>query len=301
MLAAAPGFGRAPGRDRGRLRRHEGLRAGLPRGLPSRGGAPRGARRASTCRSPSVCRAATRPSPNLTLPLGVRARLECVGGEALPHGARGPGRVKVHLSAICGTAMASLAGLLRERGHEVTGSDQDVYPPMSTQLEALGIAGPLALRRGERAGGRRPRGDRQRAVARQPRGRGGPRPQAALHEPARAPRRGVHPRPRTSIVVAGTHGKTTTTSLLAFLLHRAGLDPSFLIGGVPVDFGRSYRLGGGRALRDRGRRVRHAPSSTSGPSSSTTCPTWRSSATSSSTTPTSTPTSPPCSSPSCAS
>ena len=47
--------------------------------------------------------------------------------------------MKIHLSAICGTAMASLAGLLRERGHEVTGSDQDVYPPMSTQLEALGI------------------------------------------------------------------------------------------------------------------------------------------------------------------
>ncbi|HEY7513149.1 MAG TPA: Mur ligase domain-containing protein, partial [Vicinamibacteria bacterium] len=47
--------------------------------------------------------------------------------------------MKVHLSAICGTAMASLAGLLRERGHEVTGSDQDVYPPMSTQLEELGI------------------------------------------------------------------------------------------------------------------------------------------------------------------
>ena len=47
--------------------------------------------------------------------------------------------MKIHLSAICGTAMASLAGLLREQGHEVTGSDQDVYPPMSTQLEALGI------------------------------------------------------------------------------------------------------------------------------------------------------------------
>jgi UDP-N-acetylmuramate: L-alanyl-gamma-D-glutamyl-meso-diaminopimelate ligase len=53
-------------------------------------------------------------------------------------------------------------------------------------------------------------------------------------------------RPRASIVVAGTHGKTTTSSLIAFLLHRAGLDPSFLIGGMPVDFGRSYRLGGGR-------------------------------------------------------
>src|SRR4030095_9763426 len=53
--------------------------------------------------------------------------------------AGGAGRVKVHLSAVCGTAMASLAGLLREQGHGVTGSDQDVYPPMSTQLEALGI------------------------------------------------------------------------------------------------------------------------------------------------------------------
>ena len=63
-------------------------------------------------------------------------------------------------------------------------------------------------------------------------------------------------RPRRSLVVAGTHGKTTTTSLLAFLLDRAGLDPSFLVGGVPVDFERSYRLGRRRALRDRGRRVR---------------------------------------------
>ncbi len=77
--------------------------------------------------------------PNVTLPLGVRARLECRGEEALLRGAGGAGRMKIHLSAICGTAMASLAGLLREQGHEVTGSDQDVYPPMSTQLEALGI------------------------------------------------------------------------------------------------------------------------------------------------------------------
>ena len=65
-------------------------------------------------------------------------------------GARAGGRVKVHLSGVCGTAMASLAGLLRERGHEVTGSDQDVYPPMSTQLEALGIAVRSPYAEGER-------------------------------------------------------------------------------------------------------------------------------------------------------
>jgi UDP-N-acetylmuramate: L-alanyl-gamma-D-glutamyl-meso-diaminopimelate ligase len=152
--------------------------------------------------------------------------------------------VKIHLSAVCGTAMASLAGLLREEGHEVTGSDQDVYPPMSTQLEALGI--PI---RSPYAEANVPE-NADLVVIGNALSRGNPEVEAVLDRrqrftslPALVAEEFL--RPRTSMVVAGTHGKTTTSSLLAFVLQRAGLDPSFLIGGVPVDFGRSYRLGGG--------------------------------------------------------
>jgi UDP-N-acetylmuramate: L-alanyl-gamma-D-glutamyl-meso-diaminopimelate ligase len=141
--------------------------------------------------------------------------------------------------------MASLAGLLREQGHEVTGSDQDVYPPMSTQLEALGI--PI---RSPYAEENVPE-DADLVVIGNALSRGNPEVEALLDRRARytsAPALIAEEflRPRTSFVVAGTHGKTTTTSLLAFLLDRAGLDPSFLIGGIPVDFGRSYRLASGR-------------------------------------------------------
>ena len=152
--------------------------------------------------------------------------------------------MKIHLSAVCGTAMASLAGLLREQGHELTGSDQDVYPPMSTQLEALGVAV-----RSPYAEANVP-ADADLVVIGNALSRGNPEVEAVLDRrqrytslPALVAEEFL--RPRRSLVVAGTHGKTTTTSLLAFLLDRAGLDPSFLIGGVPVDFGRSYRLGAG--------------------------------------------------------
>jgi UDP-N-acetylmuramate: L-alanyl-gamma-D-glutamyl-meso-diaminopimelate ligase len=152
--------------------------------------------------------------------------------------------VKVHLSGVCGTAMASLAGLLREVGHEVTGSDQDVYPPMSTQLEALGIEvrSPYAALNVP--------ADADLVVIGNALSRGNPEVEAVLDRRQRMTSQAAllaeeFLRPRRSLVVAGTHGKTTTTSLLAFILHQAGLDPSFLIGGVPLDFERSYRLGGG--------------------------------------------------------
>ena len=140
--------------------------------------------------------------------------------------------MKVHLCAVCGTAMASLAGLLRERGHEVTGSDQDVYPPMSTQLEALGI--PV---RSPYAEANVP-ADADLVVIGNALSRGNPEVEAVLdrrqrHTSLPALVAEEFLRERRSLVVAGTHGKTTTTSLLAFLLERAGLDPSFLIGGVP--------------------------------------------------------------------
>ena len=152
--------------------------------------------------------------------------------------------MKVHLSAIAGTAMASLAGLLRERGHDVSGSDQDIYPPMSTQLEELGI--PV---RSPYDAANVP-ADADVVVVGNALSRGNPEVEAVLD---RKQRMSSMPamlceefiRGRTSLVVSGTHGKTTTTSLLAHLLHRAGKDPSFLIGGVPKDFDRSYRLGKG--------------------------------------------------------
>jgi UDP-N-acetylmuramate: L-alanyl-gamma-D-glutamyl-meso-diaminopimelate ligase len=152
--------------------------------------------------------------------------------------------MKVHLSAICGTAMASLAGLLRERGHEVTGSDQDVYPPMSTQLADLGIRilSPYAEANVP--------ADADLVVIGNALSRGNPEVEVVLDRrqrytslPALVAEEFL--RLRTPLVVAGTHGKTTTASLLAFLLDRAGASPSFLIGGVPVDFGRSYGLGRG--------------------------------------------------------
>ena len=152
--------------------------------------------------------------------------------------------MKVHLSGIAGTAMASLAGLLREAGHELTGSDQDVYPPMSTQLEALGI--PV---RSPYAEANVPE-DADLVVIGNALSRGNPEVEVVLDRHQRLTSlpsliAETFIRGRTSLVVAGTHGKTTTTSLLAFVLHHAGVDPSFLVGGVPVDFDRSYRLGRG--------------------------------------------------------
>ena len=152
---------------------------------------------------------------------------------------------RVHLIGVCGTGMGSFAGMLKAAGHEVTGSDENVYPPMSTQLERWGI---------EAFGGYRPENlDRARPdlvivgnVVRQAnpeaaamRERGLPHLSfpAALGERFIAPRHGV--------VVVGTHGKTTTSAMLGFLLQHAGRDPSFLVGGVTRDFESNYRLGAG--------------------------------------------------------
>jgi UDP-N-acetylmuramate: L-alanyl-gamma-D-glutamyl-meso-diaminopimelate ligase len=140
--------------------------------------------------------------------------------------------------------MASLAGLLRERGHQLTGSDQDVYPPMSTQLEEMGLPVQTPY-----AAGNVPE-EADVVVIGNALSRGNPEVEAVLDRkqrmtslPALLAESFLHE--RRSLVVAGTHGKTTTATLLAFLLERAGLDPSFMIGGVPRDFPRSYRLGHG--------------------------------------------------------
>ncbi|MHB1896238.1 MAG: UDP-N-acetylmuramate:L-alanyl-gamma-D-glutamyl-meso-diaminopimelate ligase [Metallibacterium sp.] len=155
--------------------------------------------------------------------------------------------MRLHILGICGTFMGGVAALARELGLEVEGSDVNVYPPMSTQLEALGIA----LQPGYRAEylqatPRRPAPDR--IVVGNALSRGNAAIEymldAALDYVSGPQWLGETVlRGRNVLAVAGTHGKTTTTSLLAHLLDVAGLRPGFLIGGVPEDFGVSARLG----------------------------------------------------------
>jgi UDP-N-acetylmuramate: L-alanyl-gamma-D-glutamyl-meso-diaminopimelate ligase len=146
-----------------------------------------------------------------------------------------------HLIGICGTAMASLAGMLVGQGHRVTGSDENVYPPMSLELERLGIP----VREGYGAENLRERPDV--VVVGNAISRGNPEIEFTLNEKMHYTSmaavvkenfiRGHH-----SIVVAGTHGKTTTTSLMAWAMERAGANPSFLIGGVAENFNSSFRV-----------------------------------------------------------
>ena len=150
----------------------------------------------------------------------------------------------IHLIAACGTAMGSLAGMLRERGYRVTGSDSRVYPPMSTLLEDLGIE----VRSGFSAEHLVPTPDL--VVIGNAVSRGNPEAEAVLSR--RIPYvslpevlRDFFIRGKHSVVVTGTHGKTTTTALIAQLFTAGGLDPSFLVAGVPQNFDRSYRLGRG--------------------------------------------------------
>ncbi len=150
----------------------------------------------------------------------------------------------IHILGICGTFMGGLAALAREAGHRVTGCDAAVYPPMSEQLRSLDIeliegydAGQVALAADVFVVGN--------VVT-----RGNPLLEAVLDAG----------RPYTSgpqwlaeqilpgrhvLAVAGTHGKTTTTAMLAWVLEQAGLEPGFLVGGVPLNFGVSARLGSG--------------------------------------------------------
>jgi len=147
----------------------------------------------------------------------------------------------IHLIGICGTAMASLAGLLRQRGFKVTGSDTAAYPPMSDFLASLGI--PVLQPYAE--SNLRPRPDM--VVVGNAISRGNPELEYVLDEriPLRSLPELLHElflRTREPIVVAGTHGKTTTTSMLAWIFQTAGKDPSFLIGGIAENFGSSFAL-----------------------------------------------------------
>ena len=153
----------------------------------------------------------------------------------------------LHILGICGTFMGGIAAIAREAGHRVTGCDANVYPPMSDQLRALGIdliegfdAGQMALQPDVFVIGN--------VVT-----RGNPLLEAILDAGARCTSgpqwlaehvlAGRH-----VLAVAGTHGKTTTTSMLAWILEQAGLEPGFLVGGVPLNFGVSARLGRGRCF-----------------------------------------------------
>ena len=152
---------------------------------------------------------------------------------------------RIHLIGVCGTAMATLAALLKSRGYDVRGSDQNVYPPMSDFLQQQGIA---TLQ------GYRPEhitADLDMVVVGNAISRGNPELEEVLDRKIRYCSLPEAVRDHflwgaRSIVIAGTHGKTTTTSLTGWLLTHGGADPSVFIGGIAENFAGSYRVGGGR-------------------------------------------------------
>jgi UDP-N-acetylmuramate: L-alanyl-gamma-D-glutamyl-meso-diaminopimelate ligase len=151
----------------------------------------------------------------------------------------------IHLIGICGTAMASLAGMLKQRGFRVTGSDAAAYPPMSDFLRELDIpvAQPFAAKNLEPRPGL--------VVIGNAMSRGNVELEAVLDQriPFCSMPQLLHDEflhGKEVLVVAGTHGKTTTTSMLSWIFHEAGLQPSFLIGGIAENFGSSFHLGEGK-------------------------------------------------------
>ncbi len=151
----------------------------------------------------------------------------------------------IHLVGICGTAMASLAGMLQGKGVRITGSDRNAYPPMSTFLQDLGIA----VFQGFSESHLRPPPDL--VVIGNAVSRGNPEVEFTLNE--KIPYcslaeilKEVFIRGKTSVVVTGTHGKTTTAALLAWLLESAGYHPSFLIGGIARNFHSSFQITDGQ-------------------------------------------------------
>jgi len=152
---------------------------------------------------------------------------------------------KFHFLGICGTAMASVAAALQERGFKVTGSDENVYPPMSKFLEQKGIA----LKAGYRA--ENIPADADVVVIGNVMKRGNPEVEAVLNRKLfylSLPEvlKNYFLRGRHNLVVTGTHGKTTTTALLAWIMEKAGHQPGYLIGGIPKNFGEGARLNDSR-------------------------------------------------------
>ncbi|HEY7000572.1 MAG TPA: UDP-N-acetylmuramate:L-alanyl-gamma-D-glutamyl-meso-diaminopimelate ligase [Candidatus Udaeobacter sp.] len=148
---------------------------------------------------------------------------------------------KFHFLGICGTAMASVAAALKERGFKVTGSDENVYPPMSTFLEGKGIS----LNQGYRA--ENVPDDADVVVIGNAMKRGNPEVEAVLNRKLlylSLPEvlKNYFLRGRHNLVVTGTHGKTTTTALLAWIMEKAGCNPGYVIGGIPKNLGQGARL-----------------------------------------------------------
>jgi UDP-N-acetylmuramate: L-alanyl-gamma-D-glutamyl-meso-diaminopimelate ligase len=146
-----------------------------------------------------------------------------------------------HLIGICGTAMASLAGMLQARGHLVTGSDKNVYPPMSIMLASLGIK----VMQGYSSDHLSPTPDCVIVGNAIPRGNAEVEEtlkRKLLYRSQAEVVKEEFIRGRRSLVVAGTHGKTTITSIAAWLMDQGGLNPGFLIGGVAQNFGVSFRV-----------------------------------------------------------
>src|SRR5213592_4531027 len=148
---------------------------------------------------------------------------------------------RFHFLGICGTAMGSVAAALRERGFQVSGSDENVYPPMSTFLEKEGVA----LKKSYRAENI-PR-DADVVVIGNAMKRGNPEVEAVLNRKLfylSLPEvlKNYFVRGKHNLVVSGTHGKTTTTALLAWIMEKAGRKPGYLIGGIPKNFGEGARL-----------------------------------------------------------
>jgi len=153
-------------------------------------------------------------------------------------------RKHIHLIGICGTAMASLAGMLQQRGFQVTGSDNAAYPPMSDFLASLGIT----VRQPFRESNLEPRPDL--VIVGNAISRGNVELERVLNQriPFQSMSQVVHDeflQDKQRLVIAGTHGKTTTSSMLAWIFHCAGRVPGFLIGGIPENLGSSFGLGSG--------------------------------------------------------
>ena len=150
---------------------------------------------------------------------------------------------KIHLVGVCGTAMGSLAGLLCEAGYKVSGSDEGCYPPMSTMIARLGIEFKEGYKEDHLVGadliiiGNTCRVDNPEAAF----ARDNSLPALSLPEAIKI----FFIDGRRSLVVAGTHGKTTTTGLLAHIFSSASLDPSYLVGGVMQNYDESFHLGKG--------------------------------------------------------
>ena len=146
----------------------------------------------------------------------------------------------IHLMGICGTAMASLAGLFSDRGYKVTGSDSNPYPPMSTQLEKLGIP----IMKGYQASNLHPNPDFVIVGNVISAGNEEAKELLKLGIPHTSLPKAMGEfiiEDRQSVVVSGTHGKTTTTSLMAWVAENQGVKPGFLIGGIPKNFSKSFQ------------------------------------------------------------